>query len=342
MHVALLVARVLLVAVFSGAGITKLADRAGSKQALVDFGVPASLAVPLGVLLPLAELAVAAALIPASTAWWGAVGALVLLLLFVGGISANLARGRKPECHCFGQLHSEPAGWKTLVRNGVLAAVAGFVVWWGYGGAGPSAVGWLGDLSAAQIAVLIVGLAVLGLVAAQWLFLLHLLRQYGRLLARVESLEGEGPAEGLSVGETAPDFELPSLDGNTVTLESLRASGKPVVLLFTSPDCGPCVEIFPQIEQWQAKHSATLTIAVVSEGDRGQNATMASEHALTNVLLQEDWEVGEAYGADWTPSAVLIYPDGTMGSPMHGGTREVMEFLARTGEKESVQQSISP
>ena len=176
MHVALLIARVLLIAVFSVAGITKLADRAGSKQGLVDFGVPASLAVPLGVLLPLAELAVAVALIPASTAWWGAVGALVLLLLFVGGISANLARGRKPECHCFGQLHSEPAGWKTLVRNGVLAAVAGFVVWWGYGGAGPSAVGWLGDLSAARIAVLIVGLAVLGLVAAQWLFLLHLLR----------------------------------------------------------------------------------------------------------------------------------------------------------------------
>ena len=69
MGVALLVARVLLVAVFGVAGVTKLADRAGSKQALVDFGVPASLAAPLGVLLPLAELAVAAALIPTSTAW---------------------------------------------------------------------------------------------------------------------------------------------------------------------------------------------------------------------------------------------------------------------------------
>jgi hypothetical protein len=72
MHVALLVARVLLVCVFTMAGVTKLADRPRSKQALVDFGVPASLAAPLGVLLPLAELAVAVALIPASTAWWGA------------------------------------------------------------------------------------------------------------------------------------------------------------------------------------------------------------------------------------------------------------------------------
>jgi uncharacterized membrane protein YphA (DoxX/SURF4 family) len=69
MHVALLVARVLLVLVFIVAGVTKLADRVGSKQTLVDFGVPASLAAPLGVLLPLAELAAAVALIPASTAW---------------------------------------------------------------------------------------------------------------------------------------------------------------------------------------------------------------------------------------------------------------------------------
>ena len=127
--------------------------------------------------------------------------------------------------------------------------------------------------------------------------MLPLLRQCGPLLARAEALEGEGPAEGLAVGETASDFALPSLDGNTVTLESLRAPGKPVVVLFTTPDCGPFVEIFPPIERWQAKHSGTLTIAIVSEGDRGQNATMASEHALTTMLLQEDWEVGEAYGA---------------------------------------------
>ena len=77
--------------------------------------------------------------------------ALVLLLLFPAGIVANLVRGRKPDCHCFGQLHSEPAGLKTLARNGVLALVAGFVVWQGYAGAGPSAVGWLAGLSAAQV-----------------------------------------------------------------------------------------------------------------------------------------------------------------------------------------------
>jgi len=66
---ALLVARLLLALVFAAAGAAKLADRVGSRQAIVDFGVPSAIAAPLGLLLPLAELAVAASLLPASTAW---------------------------------------------------------------------------------------------------------------------------------------------------------------------------------------------------------------------------------------------------------------------------------
>src|SRR5947207_6420697 len=111
MAVLFLSARVLLVVVFVVAGLAKLADRAGARQALRDFGVPAVLATPLGALLPLAELAVAVALLPAASVWWGALGALVLLLLFIAGIGASLARGRTPDCHCFGQLHSAPVGW---------------------------------------------------------------------------------------------------------------------------------------------------------------------------------------------------------------------------------------
>ena len=190
MDAALLIARLLLAAVFTLAGVAKLSDLKGSRKAIIEFGLPALLASPLGLLLPLAELAVGAALIPASSAWWGALGALALLLLFVVGISINLARGKKPDCHCFGQLHSAPAGWKTLARNGVLAAVAGFVLWEGYeGGAGPSAIAWLGALSAAQLLGLLGGVLVLALLAGQWWFLVHLLRQNGRLLVRLETLE---------------------------------------------------------------------------------------------------------------------------------------------------------
>src|SRR3954466_1208872 len=99
MDVVLLGARMSLAAVFLVAGLAKLADPAGSRQALRDFGLPARLAQPGGGVLPLAELAVAVALLPTPSAWWGALGALALLLTFVGGIGYNLARGRTPDCH---------------------------------------------------------------------------------------------------------------------------------------------------------------------------------------------------------------------------------------------------
>src|SRR3954451_22329050 len=111
----LLAARLVLAAAFVVAGLAKLLDAKGSGQALVGFGVPERLAQPLGTVLPLAELAIAIALIPLATAWWGALGALVLLGLFVAGIGFNLARGRRPDCHCFGQLYSKPVGAETLV-----------------------------------------------------------------------------------------------------------------------------------------------------------------------------------------------------------------------------------
>jgi peroxiredoxin len=340
----LLIARVLLALVFATAGVAKLADREGSRRAIVDFGVPSALAAPLGLVLPLAELAVAATLLPASTAWWGALGALALLTVFVVGIGINLARGRKPDCHCFGQLHSAPAGWKTLARNGVLAAVAGFVLWEGYDGAGPSALAWLGALSAVQLLGLLGGAIVLVLLAGQWGFLVHLLRQNGRLLVRLEAVEASlaaggsvapsqngtpvPQAEGLPVGSEAPEFTLSGIHGETLTLDALRSSGKPVMALFTDPGCGPCNAMLPDVGRWQEEHAQKLTLALVSRGEVEENKTKAQEHGLRNVLLQKDWEVSEAYEVRGTPSAVLIDTDGKIATPVAGGEEGIRGLLS--------------
>ncbi len=347
MATALLIARLLLAIVFVVAGLAKLADRAGSTQAVRDFGVPAALAAPLGILLPLAELAVAAALIPTSTAWWGAVGALALLLLFVAGIGINLARGRKPDCHCFGQLHSAPAGWSTLVRNGVLAAVAGFILWQGREGAGPSAVSWLGALSSVQLLALVGGLLALALLAAVGWFLVHLLRQNGRLLVRLEALEQRvasgvaappeaeeapqaEPEAGLPVGAEAPSFRLQGFYGETLTLEALRAPGRPVLLIFTDPNCAPCMSLLPEIGRWQHENTEKLTISLISRGTPEENRTKSAEHGVISVLLQEDWEISEAYQVPGTPSAALVQADGTIGSPLAAGPEEIRSLVTRT------------
>jgi uncharacterized membrane protein YphA (DoxX/SURF4 family) len=63
MGVVLLVVRLLLAALFLVAGLSKLFDQRGARGAIIAFGAPAALAPTLALLLPLAELVVAAALL---------------------------------------------------------------------------------------------------------------------------------------------------------------------------------------------------------------------------------------------------------------------------------------
>ncbi|HJT89829.1 MAG TPA: MauE/DoxX family redox-associated membrane protein, partial [Bryobacteraceae bacterium] len=107
----LLAVRLLLAFVFLLAGAAKLLDPVGLRQSWRDFGLPAALAKPAVLGLPVLELTVGVLLIPASLAWYGAWGALGLLTAFLIVVGIAVVRGRKPDCRCFGQVHSSPVGW---------------------------------------------------------------------------------------------------------------------------------------------------------------------------------------------------------------------------------------
>src|SRR5437879_8236035 len=101
------VIRFLVVLTFFVAGMAKVFDLQGTRRAIRNFGMPERAGDALGIVLPVAELVVAALLIPSATVLWGSIVASWILLSFIVSISINLARGRKPDCHCFGQLHSK-------------------------------------------------------------------------------------------------------------------------------------------------------------------------------------------------------------------------------------------
>jgi len=310
---------------------------------VVEFGCPHPLAGPVAFLLPLTELATAVALVPSASATWGGVAAIGLLMAFSAAIAVNLARGRRPDCHCFGQLHSAPASPAALARNITLAAVVGFVVWHG-GEAGSDPIAWTQKVSGTDLAMLIVGTVCLVLFAFGGWFMFQLLMQHGRLLARVESLEealrtqgvAVGTSEqpqlapapaGLPIGAPAPIFDLPNLDGERVSLDSLLAAKRPVLLTFTHPGCDPCKSLLPQLARWQQNFAEQLTIALLSEGSAEDNAAEIGRYELPHILLQEDREVGVSYQAHSTPSAVLVRPDGTIGSRVAEGTDAVRRLL---------------
>ena len=341
MTVSLLAFRVALAIVFGVAALAKLADLADSRRAIRDFGVPARLVSFAGTALPLGEFAIALLLLPASTARFGALGALALLLTFCAAIGVNLARGRKPDCHCFGQLHSEPAGAKTLARNLLLAALAAFVAVAARNGAGPSALAWIGRLDSSQLAV-VAAFGVMAIVLSVGAtVVMYVLRSHGTLLLRIDRLEKalreagidpsaldrELPALGLPPGSPAPSFTLSAIDGRDRRLEDLIARGARVLLLFTDASCGPCRALLPTAARWQHKRDFTLVVA--SAGDRAAAASEAARHGLEIVLLDPDRKVYEAYRAAGTPSAVLIAPDGTIASPLAGGQDDIERLVAR-------------
>src|SRR5215213_4564634 len=143
--------------------------------------------------------------------------------------------------------------------------------------------------------LLVVGLLVGGLLLAQAWVLIHLVGQNGRMLARLDALElmrdagGSNldsaetapsiPTEsGLPVGAPAPAFSLPGLHGEILTLESLCATGKPVLLVFSDPTCGPCNTLLPDLSRWQ--RAEAFSVAIVSEGTAEANRAKTKEHGL--------------------------------------------------------------
>lgn len=335
-----LLVRLVLAAVLAVSAVMKLRSLKGSQQAAVDLGVPKALAPAVGPGVPVVELAIAAALVPTETARWGGAAALALLLAFAGVLAANLSAGRRPTCHCFGELSRAEISWATVARNLGLAGAGGLV--WAVEPAGFAAA--FRGVSGAELAVAgsLAGLA--GLVAVQGWALVHVIRQHGRVLLRLKALEDAalaGPqppaapaaprhhGSGLPVGQPAPEFSLTGLHGETMTLAALRSSGRPVLLVFSDPGCGPCTALAPDLARWQAEHADRLRIVVVATGSSEAIRARAAEHGVSDVLIQHGREVAEAYRYQGTPGAVLIDVAGRIASPLASGGPAITALVTR-------------
>jgi methylamine dehydrogenase accessory protein MauD len=328
----LMLARLCLISVFVIAAFSKFRDRAGFRDALRDFGLPPWSESPLVTALPLAELSVAALLIADKTARWGAGAALALLAIFIGVIARSVIRGEKPNCHCFGQLHSSPVGWTTLARNGGLATIAGLVFW--RGGEYPVIVTPVPTVaSVATWIALGLALAAFSIAAIDAWLLLYVLPQQGRFLVRLEKVEtamGMGPGDGLAVGTQAPDFELPSTSGERVSLAHLLLHSRPVVVVFSNPDCEPCDALLPEIARWEREQRDKVTLALIARGTLDRNREKATRHDLAPVLVQREREVAEAYKVDSTPAAVVIDANGRIASRTAYGAEPITALLRQT------------
>jgi len=330
----LILSRLALAVVFAVAGVAKLASMSRTREAVLDFGAPHLLATPLAVALVAAELAAAAALTAPATAWYGAVGALGLSLVFATAIAGNLLHGRRPNCNCFGQVRATPVSWSTFARAIGLAALALFVVTNVRDAAVSMAV--LPTLAPRDWILLAVSLLGAGLLAVVAAMLGQVLRQQGRMLLRFDAIEERlgmrapralPEGAGIAPESEAPEFSLPDLTNVARTLEDVRSAGRPVLMVFTHPGCGPCQSLMPDLESWQKELRESLTVAVISEGSPADNEKYAARLDPKLVLLQQRREVAQLYEVYGTPAALVVMADGRIATYQAQGPEEVRSLV---------------
>ena len=319
-----LLARLVLAFVFAVAGLVKLANIDKTREMLAGFGVGRSMLTFSTFALPLVELSVAVALVAPPTAYAGALAALALLALFTAAILYNLAKGHHPVCNCFGQIGSQPIGPLTLVRTGVLTGLALLVV-----AAGPAAAAiWRLDqlfgitpMAALAGAAALVALFLLLLIArAQSTILHHLSRLQTNAAPDAAAYALPKASRGLPEGSLAPSFGLSDTRGEFVTLEQLLAAGRPLILYFTKSDCPPCLAMADEVDRWRKSHSQLLDIVRISDEAEGPE-----QYAL----LQARSAVAQAYDCWGTPCAVLVTPDGLIGSRVAQGAAAIRALVKR-------------
>jgi peroxiredoxin len=186
-----------------------------------------------------------------------------------------------------------------------------------------------------------------------WLFV-QFLRQNGRLLLRLESLEEQLEwitealaaeesqhairngkrtlaeskinREGLPIGTPAPEFRLPRLDGGELSLSDYR--GKKVLLIFSDPHCGPCVALAPDLEKAHRQHPE-VQVLMISRGEAAENREKVRQHRLTfPVVLQKRWEISKLYALFATPIGYLIDEEGRTASEVAVGADAILAQLS--------------
>jgi uncharacterized membrane protein YphA (DoxX/SURF4 family) len=132
---AMLLARIVLGAVWIVAGLIKLPDPAASVRAVRAFQLLPEAVVPaVGYGLPLLEVALGLFLVLGVAVRIGAILSGVLLGAFLVGVSSAWARGLSIDCGCFGgggAVASDQTRYGTeVLRDGALLVVAGVLARW--------------------------------------------------------------------------------------------------------------------------------------------------------------------------------------------------------------------
>ena len=147
---------------------------------------------------------------------------------------------------------------------------------------------------------------------------------------------------GISIGKTAPDFELETLEGKNVKLSDYR--GKKVILNFWASWCPPCREEMPEFQRIYTENSDSLVVIGVNLQESKENAeSFVKKLGLTfPILLDPNAQVKDMYNVFTQPVTYFIDANGKIVDKKFGPltSEEINEKLAKMNLKSSESMSF--
>jgi len=124
--------------------------------------------------------------------------------------------------------------------------------------------------------------------------------------AAAQLLQQAAPKPGPAVGRTAVAFNVQTLDGRSVTLDTLR--GKPLILNFFASWCDPCREEMPLINELAAKAGGNYQVlGIAVEDSRAAVTEYVKEAKLAlPVALDLNSTVKRAYRIFGPPATFFV------------------------------------
>ena len=122
------------------------------------------------------------------------------------------------------------------------------------------------------------------------------------------------PGKGQLIGNVAPDFELPELNGKKLKLSDLR--GKAVLLNFWATYCGPCkIEMpwFVELQKEYGPQGFEIVGIAMDDASTEDIAKFTKEMGVNYPILLGKESVGESYGGVGVlPTTFFIDRDGKL------------------------------
>ena len=118
----------------------------------------------------------------------------------------------------------------------------------------------------------------------------------------------------LTVGKTAPAFQLATTTGARLSLPEALAGG-PVLLAFFKISCPTCQFTFPFLQRMEMQlHKKGIRIWGVVQGNAQDGERFAAAYGVTFPILIDDapYKVSRAYGLSYVPTLFLVKADGTI------------------------------